>query len=134
MQSNFKYRLIALTLTIIFAVFNVGLLVVVASCPMMKYMDSNRCMMCDDGSLSRTVKFTRVVDKSCCETKYAADRNKTEFLQTSQRVFDSAKLIVAILLHIAPQTVISNPQSVITASASPPLVTDIPILTSSLLI
>jgi hypothetical protein len=134
MTLTFKYRITSLTLSVVFALFNIGVPVVVASCPMMKYADSKQCMMCDTGPLSNTVKFTRAANKSCCETKYAADRNKTEFLQTAQHLLDSTKLLVVFVTNSLTQSAIRNPQFTITVDTSPPRTADIPILVSSLLI
>lgn len=133
MQFSLKYRITGLTLAVVFALFNVGLPVVVASCPMMKYENSRACIMCNDG-LSSGVQVTRAIDTSCCVTVFAADRNKTEFLQVSKHLFESAKLLLAVVSDLIPATVIRNPQSAITLSASPPRSADIPILVSSLLI
>ncbi len=134
MKSILKYRLIGLSLVTMFTVFNVGLPIVVASCPMMKYSGSRSCMMCDSGSEPGKTRLTNTTDKSCCVTKYASDRNKTEFLQSTQHVLDSAKLIVAVLSNVAPLAIIDQIQFAVAANTSPPLTADIPILVSSLLI
>ncbi len=135
MQSIIKYRITGLMLATVFALFNIGLPIVVASCPMMKYADSNQCMMCDDGSQSGTAKFTNSIDKSCCETTYASDRNKTEFLQVGKLV-DLSKLLLDV--QFISSNITFGLQSAVSFSqfrdSSPPLSRDIPIFISSLLI
>jgi hypothetical protein len=128
-----KYRYIALSLSIIFAVFNIGLPIVVASCPMMKYADSNKCIMCSDGSTSSSSRLTNWFDKSCCETKYAAERNTTEFLQETKvpSILNAVIDLQTPLFLMANLFASANPQYVDT---SPPSSRDIPIFISSLLI
>ena len=81
MHKILKYRVIAFSLALIFCVFNVGLPIVVASCPMMKagkMPGSSCCMM----RVSKTpVLHKAMMTGSCCKTVFAAERNKTEFLQ-----------------------------------------------------
>ncbi len=134
MKPIFTHRIIELALAAIFTVFNVGLPVVVASCPMMKYSGSLACVACDDGSAAGTLRFTNFVDKSCCETKYAADKNKNEFLKTNGQSVETLKFISAAELYVVLQVVINSPQFVLHANTSPPGSFDIPILISSLLI
>ncbi|MBX2992067.1 MAG: hypothetical protein KF749_12995 [Bacteroidetes bacterium] len=133
MHSSLKYRITGLTLAAVFALFSVGLPIVVASCPMMKFENSRSCIMCNEGP-SSGVQVTRALDTSCCLTVFAADRNKMEFLQANKHLLEFAKLLLAVESDFVPATVISNPQSAITPNASPPRSADIPILVSSLLI
>ena len=134
MKLQRTYRITGLALALVFAIFNIGLPVVVASCPMMKAGNSRACMMCDDGPASGTVTISRAIDKSCCATVFAADRNKTEFLQAVHHIADVSKFVSATVSSFALHSVIRDLQSVIPASTSPPLIADIPILVSSLLI
>ncbi len=135
MQSNFKYRLIALTLTIIFAVFNIGLPVVVASCPMMQTMDASACCATNDDATPGVLKFTNTVDKSCCATKFAADRNKTEFLQSNQTVEHAKQSFDFQLVALSFTPGLQSPVSRLRfVDSSPPQTRDIPIFISSLLI
>jgi hypothetical protein len=134
MISLLKYRIIGLALVAIFAIFNIGLPIVVASCPMVKDEGSNRCAMCNDASSSGTVRFTNSVDRSCCVTKFATDRNRTEFLQIQLEKFESRQQIITTFVSAVPESAILNAQSFIRETASPPRSVDIPILVSSLLI
>jgi hypothetical protein len=137
MQSNFKYRIIALTLAIIFAAFNIGLPIVIASCPMMEMTRGVACCEMNSDDAAGVVKITNTVDRSCCETSYAADRNKTEFLQEQLRRGETTKLFSASLPLEVFQSAIHpdmSGQSAITQALSPHRSVDIPILVSSLLI
>ena len=134
MKSILRHRIIGLALAGIFAIFNVGLPIVVASCPMLRYSDSSACMACSHASIDGTTRITNSVDKSCCTTKYAADKNKNEFLKTDPQSVESVKFIAITEMYIVPQAVINAPQFVILSHASPPGSTDIPIFISSLLI
>lgn len=133
MNKTLRHKIIGFALAGVFALFNIGVPVVVASCPMMKFETSRTCIMCNDGS-SQGTSIARAIDTSCCVTVFAADRNKAEFLQVNKHLLESEKHLLAVVSEIVPATVISNPQSVITLSASPPRSADIPILVSSLLI
>jgi hypothetical protein len=92
------------------------------------------CCSMNDNAASGVVRITNAVDKSCCETKYAADRNTNEFLQTQIKNFDTTKFFIQFVGFIEHQSAIQNPQSAIVVTASPPRSIDIPILVSSLLI
>jgi hypothetical protein len=69
-------------LAILFLVSNVGVPVVLASCPMMKQGSAPTCMECRKQSDRSGPAFTPVIDRSCCQTIIAAERNTTEFLQS----------------------------------------------------
>lgn len=118
-------------LALLFAVFNIGLPIVVASCPMTKFSDSLQCMMCDDGSDATSQRISNFVDKSCCETKYAADRNTNEFLQEHSKGVELTKIIPAISAHVVFQSPVLDLQFQF-VSASPPRSVDIPIFNSTL--
>jgi hypothetical protein len=128
-----KNRIIGILLAGVFALFNIGLPIVVASCPMMKFENSRSCMMCNDDQ-SAGVKLTRAIDRSCCATVFAADRNKTEFLQATKNLQESSQYLLTVVSDIVSAFAIRDPQAVNAATASPPRSADIPILVSSLLI
>lgn len=134
MTLQLKYRIAAYLLAFVFGVFSVGLPIVVASCPMPKLEGYAQCFMCDDGSAPGSAKLTNSIDRSCCITRYAADRNTTEFLQ----VHHASEVLCGI--EAAPVVVLDLRASethsafVATTDTSPPFSHDIPILVSSLLI
>ena len=134
MNSTLKYRVVAFVLAVVFGVFNIGIPVIIASCPMAAMMQGSKCTMCDDQDDPATSKVTTEKNTSCCATIVVAERNTTEFLQVKVTVQQS---ILQTELVAASSAVISNPSSVFTTShisPSPPTVVDIPIFTSSLLI
>ncbi len=135
MTSNRTYRIVGLSLAAVFALFNVGVPIVVASCPMVKEQNSRFCIMCNDDRQGDGLRISTYFDRSCCETRFAAERNTTEFLQTQQKV-ERVKLVVEIPLL---SSVILFEKSSLVGNLgiddlSPPLTRDIPIFISSLLI
>ena len=128
-----KHRIIALTLAAVFALFNIGLPIVLYSCPMMQQsLYSSAC--CADQSARQGVRLQIATDRSCCKTVYAADRNTHEFLQIKDHapvlIYSTTQLLCnAVVLH---QTIFTSRKFY---STSPPLLADdIPVVTSSLLI
>ena len=129
-----KYRVVAFALAAVFAVFNIGIPVLVASCPMASMMQGGACPMCDDQGSSPTSKVSTEQNASCCATTIVAERNTNEFVQAQSKSFDLASHFTLLPTIFSA---INNPSSVSTfaqISASPPTVVDIPILISSLLI
>lgn len=135
MNSNFSYRSIGLMLTVVFALFNVGLPVVVASCPMPKAEGSALCAMCYDDLPAGSVSVTTERNASCCATKFAADRNTTEFLQAQSLVEKAKPAVVQNAVHplLLPEAAFRPLPSRCACDASPHA-RDIPIFNSSLLI
>ena len=78
MTKSFKYRSFALVLTALFLAFNIGLPIVVASCPM-----AGHCTMCTHQSKTPAGNSTSVLNSSCCKTIIAGERNTTEFVKES---------------------------------------------------
>lgn len=135
MKWNPTYRAAALLLVGVCGIFNVGLPIVVASCPMAKMQNSPVCIMCTDDAQSGGPRLSTHVDRSCCETKFAAERNTTEFLQTQHKL-ERAKFVVEIplLSCVAPPTNLSYAGSLRAYDTSPPYARDLLIIISSLLI
>lgn len=128
------YRGTAYLLALLFSLFSVGLPIVVASCPMPKLEGYSQCFTCDDGTTPGSAKLTNTVDRSCCVTRYAADRNTTEFLQAhySSEIVKGA-VTTPILINDCRRTETGS-TFVPATDTSPPFTQDIPILISSLLI
>ena len=76
-----KYRLLTLALAGLFSVFNIGLPIVIATCPM---AERGPCDVCADPLPTNGTAISRHMDYSCCATVVAADRNTQEFLQASK--------------------------------------------------
>lgn len=132
MNSFVKYRISALLLVLVFSLFNIGLPIVVASCPMTETKTSS-CGMCPDQSSTAAQKLTSVKNTSCCQTVIAADKNSNEFVQVKYTSNEPVKLVATTisaerfdnLWFVSP--VVPNNQPLVV-----PI--DIPIFTSSLLI
>jgi hypothetical protein len=134
MVNSFKYRSVALVLAGIFVVFNVGIPVVIASCPMMQ--KSVRPSCCPQRSDSKNPVVKKYRDYSCCKTVIAADRNKIEFLQTqNDAVIQQHNYLTTAIFYnsnIFESTTFTK--LILNDTHSPPPIEDIPIFTSSLLI
>ncbi len=129
--------------TALFLVFNIGLPVVLHYCEMMKTVSSDSCGMCDTEKNNHNDLALSKGESSCCQTVIAAESNKVEFLQTQKNEVtklhppkaDSITPSVINGLHsFALDEPIINAQTLNLTLHSPPLIEDIPIFTSSLLI
>jgi hypothetical protein len=134
MNSFPKHKLIAVSLALIFAAFNIGVPIVIASCPMIEMTRGVACCAMNKPIADGVARITNFADTSCCETKFAAEKNSTEFLPTQEKKLDVTTSYIQFLGFIEHQSAICNPQCTITQSASPPRSVDIPLLVSSLLI
>jgi hypothetical protein len=81
MASIGKHRMIALFLTATFVLSNVGLPIILSSCPMIGKM-TQHCPMCTDHAKAPARQLTSTGRNTCCRTVIAAERNKTEFIGT----------------------------------------------------
>jgi len=131
-----KYRSIGLILAVLFCLFNVGLPIVVASCPMMGAMKCppKACCAAPD---TKSVKLGSVINRDCCKTVFAASRNTNEFLQVPTILHENAAAtqFVAVffgdvLLHAQSSLVITG----LSGDSPPSSSGDLPVLYSSLLI
>jgi hypothetical protein len=134
MMNIFKYRAVAFFLAMTFCLFNVGLPIVVSSCPMVKTANSKTCRMCAEVPQSHMTTVTKTSDRSCCMTIIAAGRNTTEFLQVKSSANDLTSSSAIVVRPIVLQSVNVSFND-ISLLYSPPLSSeDISLLTSSLLI
>jgi hypothetical protein len=134
MMKFLKHRAIAVTLAAVFGVFNIGIPVVLASCPMAKLGNAPTCFMCNEGEGNAGVQLKTHQDRSCCATVIAAEKNATEFLQSSHNVVAGVELTALLPAEISLTTTVHNAQFVIGHPRSPSPPDDLPILYSSLLI
>lgn len=133
MNGTFKYRLIAISLATVFTLFNVGIPVIIASCPMAAMMKGNACAMCDTQDRTGALTMTKARNTSCCTTVIVAERNTTEFLQVKEKAREAGMVALPAVLSQAAAAMLPL-SSTTPVSASPPAFVDIPILISSLLI
>jgi hypothetical protein len=136
MENTVKYRPGPLLLAAMFAIFNIGIPVVIAACPMAKEMQGRRCIVCYDETNFGSTSITTARNTSCCTTVIAAERSTNEFVQARSSLSDLSKLLQLIVLpaNVLPVPMPQSPVSTVDVSSSPPAFVDIPIFTSSLLI
>ena len=125
------YRTVTFTLLALFLVFNVGLPIVLASCPMMqeKHTTSTCCEQKNDRF--QAIKSSK--DYSCCKTVIAAERNTTEFVQGKDCLVHVDYSLITLLHLTSLSKDFSQLLLTSVCNTSPPS-EDIPIFTSSLLI
>lgn len=129
-----KHRVWAFALVAVFGVFNVGIPIVVASCPMAAMMKGAKCPMCDDRADMSTPNVGTEMNWSCCVTTIIAERNTNEFVQAPSRPLDSPMHDVVPFESAFSVNNHSLVSLVAPVSTSPPVVVNIPILISSLII
>jgi len=135
MKESLKYRTLALSLATVFMLFNVGLPIIVAACPMEKLSGGIACFGCIDASEPLSESVSRFSDRSCCETVVAAGRNTTEFVQAKSSVETTVKwFVVAEPWFSLPVSVLQPPVSLKQIHSPSPPSEDIPVFTSSFLI
>ncbi|HTK83366.1 MAG TPA: hypothetical protein VL633_13860 [Bacteroidota bacterium] len=129
-----RYQLVALGLALVFAVFNVGLPIVVYACPMMQ-QNASALPCCADNFSGSGSQIGRAIDRSCCKTVVAGERNTTEFVQAKDHQSQVHTPITPLFHQNAVEIMtvqgVSPQRHIAAAVASPP---DIPVLFSSLLI
>ena len=131
-----KYRFLALSLTSIFLLFNVGLPIVLASCPMMTSGNAiSTCTTCCSAARSTGPSLISHSDRSCCKTVIAADRNRNEFLQSNEHpVQPVAHSFFLMTDEVSTLTRHSSFASLCLASLIITPEENIPLFTSSLLL
>ncbi len=128
-----KYKITALILASIFAVFNIGVPIVLYACPMMNQTPyTSSC--CVDQQSQQGVNLRASMDRSCCKTVYAAERNTTQFVQgkdiSNILHYSTAPILQCNIFLVLQLVIITHKLN----SPSPPLADDIPVFNSSLLI
>lgn len=128
-----SYRAVTPFLVAVFCVFNVGIPVVVAACPMSE-ANGALCGFCfsfpDDGMPG----YTTHQDRSCCETVLASEGSKVEFLKTAGTLPTSYNMLFVTI--VTPPDRFSHSISsltVLSADTSPGC-SDLPVLLSTLLL
>ena len=133
MKIFFKYKSSALILAAIFCIFNIGIAVIIASCPMMKEMAANHSC-CPNQENTKSSKLTSQKNFTCCTTVVAAERNRTEFVPVSDAVKNICTVDVLNFTSQNNEALYVNSFSLVVhqTSSPPPIAEDIPIFTSSL--
>ena len=135
MTKSSKYRVVAAIVASVFLVFNVGLPIVVASCPMTttNSVKPAGCSMCPPASNATSQRLARVINTSCCSTVIAADKNGTEFVRVNYGSYEPIKFVATTVTPLQIES-LSYHASVFREDHPLFLPIDIPIFTSSLLI
>ncbi|HXX64713.1 MAG TPA: hypothetical protein VEO56_13030 [Bacteroidota bacterium] len=133
MRGKISKRLSSGLLALVFFAFNVGVPVIVDSCPMPKSARSACCPFCQASGVHGTGSVVRSIP--CCTSTIAAEKNSTEFLQV-QKLDPLAKIVsLTPVLPASIQRLTAGESSMyLLSEPSPPLGVDLPILYSSLLI
>jgi hypothetical protein len=132
-RHSFTYRLAIIGLIGLFCAFDIGLPIVIASCPMMK-AGGRGCCCAPKASKTHTQSIAKTRSTDCCKTVIAGARNTTEFVQ-SQFQLHYTPALEAILAPAIFNLDSNLPVSGWTAiRLHPPPSEDIPITVSSLLI
>ena len=135
MKRTLTYRAVALSLAVVFGVFNVGIPLVIASCPMAKYTSSPACLNCLDDATPSGQQLTNERNTSCCAKVFAADRNANAFVQARGIVNDTQRSFAIQPYVIVTPSLLNLTIDVSPAiSPSPPSRDDISVFNSSLLI
>ena len=135
MKKNFIYRIASLTLALSFSLFNVGIPVILASCPMMDARMSN-APCCTSQNDNSTTGLRASGGSNCCKTVFLAERNTTEFVQFNFRwtnIVHPSPIIIPIVLAMEFGEA-AHPVPYNSGDTSPPFSRDIPLIVSSLLI
>jgi hypothetical protein len=133
MHRILKYRSVGVALALIFCLFNVGLPIIVASCPMMRTSTAPCCAPVHSGSS----RIASPVDRSCCRTIIAGERNTTEFLQVAaaSHAINGGTLYVPLTADNRLLDVEIRIGALLPSEHSPHLLADnLPVVFSSLLI
>lgn len=130
-----RHRILALSLALTFAVFNVGIPVVLDACPMPKLAGSMNCAMCHEANMPKEGS-PELRSPSCCSPTLIAAGNTIEFLQAANpQSAAKAPAQEFCCPNAAPAIVASLISGCTALYGSPPLVSpDLPVLHSALLI
>lgn len=131
MSLHQPYRPLALLLAMVFCVFNIGIPVVLATCPMADMSKPGACPLCARASDTRGESVSRYIDTSCCAVRIAAEGNTTEFLQGKQQVDHTLAAGEVVTASALPALSSNTTPLIHLSSSSPPGMQDIPVLVCS---
>jgi hypothetical protein len=129
-----RHKGVVLALAALFFVFNVGLPVVTASCPMKKAPGKSTCTMCIPPSTGHGPSIVHQANGACCKTVIASGRNLTEFLTVESFPHAAGVPTAQTICRMIPSA-LSMEAVLLPHNYTPlPAPGDIPIMVSSLLI
>jgi hypothetical protein len=136
MRNNSTYRTLSALLAAMFALFSIGLPVVLDSCPMPKMSGSMTCFPCHQ--LPVPAGDTPVLQSPrCCTPVIVGERNTTAFVQSQRPANESRAVALDVLAPVPMELRVSalrNIQSFNPSWSPPGRDADLPVLHSSLLI
>jgi hypothetical protein len=132
MKESRKYRILIFVLTGLFCLFNVGVPIVVAACPMSG--PGPMCGSCSDFPRDGATGFLPYNDTSCCLTILAAERNTVAFLKAATCLIGED--VVLLICEILPtdNASISSLSRFPSITFTVPGVDDLPVFLSALLV
>ncbi len=133
MNRLLTYRTPLLVLLLAFVLFDVGLPVVIATCPMEKEFGAGACDLCHPAVPPQRVEIG-LPGGSCCAPARIVERITTDFEQVRIVLNQDVRHEVVVAPTPSVSLWAADVNIIVPRSWSPPLQTDIPILTSSLLI
>ena len=129
------YNKVALFLAAVFLLFNIGLPIVVASCPMAQNPHRPACEQCSVKTERGSHILARLASRSCCATVFASERNTTAFLHVKKDVVHYASIHTSdFTLKTASLPAVSPLSHGLRIGLPSPRAEDIPVFTSSLLL
>jgi hypothetical protein len=129
------YRTPLFLLMLTFALFNIGLPVVLDACPMASAMGTGNCAGCHEGKGPSGDLSLGLPSGSCCSTTTVGDRNTNEFEQLLRQA--RGYLVHPTMVALVPAPFVDRMDvraSICSIAPSPPPVSDRTLLTSSLLL
>ena len=118
-----------------FVLFNVGIPVVVAACPMMPKSGTMACDACATPGGNGGDSVRSMVDRSCCTTVFAALPSGATFLKAPAAAVADDVIVIALLPHAGMNgPAVSDLVRTIRHEQGARAPSDLPILFSSLLI
>lgn len=134
MTRSAKYRVLTALFVATFCIFNVGVPIVVAACPMSNGPSPGMCGFCHSFPDDGLTGFRSFQDTSCCDMVLVSEGSKAEFLKT-----DGALPVVGNVLFvslIAPPDFASHSSLLepVAPADSSPGASDLPVFHSSLLL
>jgi len=135
MKRALTYRLLVLGMATVFVVFNVGIPVVVAACPMTPDSRTMRCDACATPGGNAGESMSTNVDRSCCATVFAALPSSATFLKAQAAGFAEEFVVIALVPYAAAAGAsLTGFVRTVRADRGTKPPSDLPILFSSLLI
>lgn len=135
MRKTFTYKTLVLGLAALFALFNIGIPVVVAACPMAPVAATGSCQACTTTAPDNQPSIVRQIDTSCCATVIAAPPAEVAFIKGAAVAGGAESALVSVCTIASVDLLMTGAMaSVIPHSREAVPSSDLTILLSSLLL